>query len=134
MNIGAGVHDKCDDSTIYLTLYKTGNLLVQAEQQSKNSYFINAHLEELYVQVYKRSKSQLKISHNISKTKTPLRKLTKPRISILKTFKCTKCDFETNISSQLMKHKKTLHGNMALKNTSTPVDITVSQNNENSDK
>ena len=44
-----------------------------------------------------------------TRTKTPVRKLTKPRISILKTFKCTKCDFMTNVYTQLAKHKKSEH-------------------------
>ena len=53
------MEDKCEDtySNIFITLYQTGNLLVQAEgnQQSLNIHFLNCHLEGLYMQVYNRT-------------------------------------------------------------------------------
>ena len=45
--------DKCETpkSRIYITLYHTGNLLVQAEgnKQGINIHFLNCHLQELYM-------------------------------------------------------------------------------------
>ena len=72
--------DNCEDSStnVYLTLYHTGNLLVQAQgnKQSKNIHFIDSHLKDLFLQVYNRAKLLVKQSGNQSH-KTPLRKLTK---------------------------------------------------------
>ena len=71
------MEDKCEtlNSRVYITLYHTGNLLVQAEgnKQSMNIHFLNCHLQELYMQVYNRSKLQGTISCSGSGTKTPLR-------------------------------------------------------------
>ena len=46
--------DKCVDVSthVFLTLYHTGNLLIQAENnvQSKNIHFLNCHMQDLFMQ------------------------------------------------------------------------------------
>ena len=82
------------------------------------AHFVDNELPKLFEEVMKhqdlkhKSLTQDKSKHTTStraKSKTPLRKLTNPRTSALQTFKCNKCEFTTNINSQLMKHKKTQH-------------------------
>ena len=57
--------DKCADPTtsVYITLYHTGNLLVQAQgnKQSINIHFFDCHLQDLFMQVYIRAKLQNKL-------------------------------------------------------------------------
>ena len=50
------------EGVIFVTLYKTGKILIQAQGNlhSLNVHFVNAHLETLYMQVYKRKKEQKK--------------------------------------------------------------------------
>ena len=105
--------DKCEEppTNVYLTLYTTGNLLVQAQgnKQSINIHFINDHLKDLFMQVYNRAKLLDKPSGKQAH-KTPLRKLTKTNKNPLKKVKCPKCDYATNITSHLVKHTKQVHG------------------------
>ena len=57
--------DKCDENPkhIFLTLYHTGSLLIQAEYnlQSMNIHFLNCHLKDFYIQVYNQEKLKQKI-------------------------------------------------------------------------
>ena len=114
--------DKCEEpsTNVYITLYHTGNLLVQAQgnKQSVNIHFINSHLKDLFIQVYNRSKLLPKSLMNQSH-KTPLRKLTKTCKNPLKKIKCPKCDYLTNITAQLAKHMKKEHGNSVVRRLST---------------
>lgn len=68
--------DKCEEpsTNVYITLYHTGSLLVQAQgnKQSVNIHFINSHLKDLFIQVYNKSKLLPKSLMNQSH-KTPLR-------------------------------------------------------------
>ena len=104
------MNDTCSDSSgkVFLTLYHTGNLLVQAEgnNQSGNIHFLNFHLMDFFKQVYNRKMLQ---SIQASKSKTPLRKLTRPSKSVLKRYNCQKCDFQSATVSMLAKHMKTIH-------------------------
>ena len=106
--------DRCEEpsTNVYLTLYHTGNLLVQAQgnKQSINIHFLNSHLKDLFIQVYNRSKLSPKPLTNQSH-KTPLRKLTKTSKNPLKKLKCPNCDYITNITAHLAKHMKKEHGN-----------------------
>ena len=56
-------NDSCPDSgTVFITLYHTSKLLIQAQNNhhSINIHFVNNHLEDLYLQVYKR-KSKISV-------------------------------------------------------------------------
>ena len=48
--------DRCENppQNVYITLYHTGNMLIQAEgnKQSLNIHFLNSHLQDLFIQVY----------------------------------------------------------------------------------
>ena len=116
------LEDKCDEtcSNIFVTLYLTGNLLVQAQgnKQSLNIHFLNSHLEELYIQVYNRAKLQGKLSRQSHSSKTPLRKLVNPRRSFKQKITCPKCDFETDATKKLAKHIKKKHDNSAARKLS----------------
>ena len=105
--------DKCEEpaTTVYLTLYHTGSLLVQAQgnKQSNNIHFLNSHLKDLFIEVYEKSKLLPK-PLTIQSHKAPLRKLTKTSKNPLKKVKCPKCDYITNITSHLAKHMKKEHG------------------------
>ena len=49
--------DTCPDGgMIYITLYHTGKILLQAEnnKHSINIHYVNCHLEDLYTQIYRR--------------------------------------------------------------------------------
>ena len=122
------MEDQCEDppTNIYLTLYHTGNLLVQAQgnMQSINIHFVNCHLKDLFMQVYNRAKLQS------SKLKTPLRKLTKTNKCLQKKIKCPKCNYITNITSELAKHMKKVHGNTTARRLPTLSD----DENETPDK
>ena len=56
------VDDNCENdvSRIFLTIYKTGKMLIQAEgnKHSLSSHFVDNHLEALYIQVYNKKKLQ----------------------------------------------------------------------------
>ena len=71
------VEDTFNDTTVkfYLTMYRTGKLLVQAEKSkhSINLHFLNTHLENLFTQVYKKNTNQ-KTIQNQDKLKTPITK------------------------------------------------------------
>lgn len=107
------MEDKCEDthSNIFITLYHTGNLLVQAEgnKQSLNIHFLKCHLEGLYTQLYNRAKLQGKLSRPSHSAKTPLRKLVNPRRSMKQRITCPKCEFETDATSKIAKHIKKIH-------------------------
>ena len=113
--------DRCEEpsTNVYITLYHTWNLLVQAQgnKQSVNIHFINSHLKDLFIQVYNRSKLLPKYLMNTSH-KTPLRKLTKTSKNPLKKIKCPRCDYLTNITTQLAKHMKKEHGNSVVRRLS----------------
>ena len=50
-------NDNCPESgTVFITLYHTSKLLIQAQNNHHlyNIHFVNSHLEDLYLQVYKR--------------------------------------------------------------------------------
>ena len=118
--------DKCVDvsSHVFLTLYHTGNLLIQAESniQSRNIHFLNCHLQELFTQVYNRAKLLQKLPTLTHKTKTPLRKHTNGKRTS-KTYKCFKCDFQCNDIAAFYNHKKRNHSlvarNLAISSSST---------------
>ena len=116
--------DKCEEpsTNVYLTLYHNGILLVQAQgnKQSINIHFIDSHLRDLFIQVYKRSKLLEKVPGNLSH-KTPLRKLTKTSKNPSKKIKCPKCEYLTDITSHLAKHMKKVHGNSASRKLSISV-------------
>ena len=117
--------DSCEEPStcVYLTLYHTGNLLVQAQgnKQSINIHFIDSHLRDLFIQVYKRAK-QLEKQSGYQSHKTSLRKLTKNNKNPLKKIKCPKCDYITNITSHLAKHMKKVHGNSVARKLSISFD------------
>ena len=117
--------DSCEEPSmcVYLTLYHTGNLLVQAQgnKQSINIHFIDSHLRYLFIQVYKRAK-QLEKQSGYQSHKTSLRKLTKNNKNPLKKIKCPKCDYITNITSHLAKHMKKVHGNSVARKLSISFD------------
>ena len=106
--------DRCDDASshVFLTLYHTGNLLIQAGNniQSKNIHFLNCHLQDLFMQVYNRAKLLQKLPNLSHKTKTPLRKPTKSSRTIQHQIKCPKCEYQTTATSHLAKHMKKEHG------------------------
>ena len=114
--------DRCEEpsTNVYLTLYHTGNLLVQAQgnKQSINIHFLNSHLKDLFIQVYNRSKLSPKPLTNQSH-KTPLRKLTKTSKNPLKKLKCPNCDYITNITAHLAKHMEKEHGNSVARRLSS---------------
>ena len=77
-----------------------------------NLHFMNTHLQDFYIQVYKRSKLKQGITNQSHKT--PLRKLTKSSRRIKQIIKCPKCDYQTGITSRLAKHMKKEHGDIKL--------------------
>ena len=115
------VEDTFNDTTvkIYLTMYRTGKLLVQAEKSkhSINLHFLNTHLENLFTQVYKKNTNQ-KTLHNQDKLKTPITKPVKTagRIS-LTISSCQLCNLQTTDPSKLRKHKKKEHTMITSKNS-----------------
>ena len=106
--------DRCENppQNVYITLYHTGNMLIQAEgnKQSLNIHFLNSHLQDLFIQVYNCTKQQKKLPNPNLKTKTPLRK---PTLRGSKTtpqqINCPKCDFQTTQTGKLAKHRKKHH-------------------------
>ena len=102
--------DKCEEpsTNIFLTLYHTGNLLVQAQgnKQSINIHFMDIHLQDLFMQVYNRAKLQNKISTVSQPYKTPLRKIMKTTRGVKRRIKCPQCEYQTNDTSHLAKHMK----------------------------
>jgi hypothetical protein len=101
------VVDTCADerSKLYLTLYKTGKVLIQAagNNHSLNLHFVNHHLEDLYVQVYNRKKLK-----SLSVAKTPVTKHAKGG-KISKTYNCVKCDYQCKELAVFYRHKKKEH-------------------------
>ena len=97
---------------VYLTMYKTGKLLVQAEKnkQNINLHFLNMHLEYLFSQVYNQQSNQ-KTLQTQNKLKTPLTKPIKTigRISVTIS-KCHECQYKTTDTAKLRKHMKKEHG------------------------
>ena len=95
---------KDNQSKLHIQSNEAGNYLP--------AHFVDHELPKLFEEV---SKYQEKPSVTrdrssaSSKAKTPLKKLTKPRTSILKTFKCNKCEFRTNVSAHLVKHNRSTH-------------------------
>ena len=69
---------------IFLTMYRTGKLLIQAEknQHSINLHFINTHLEKLFNEVY----SQKSIQTQPNRPKTPVTKPVKTAGRIILKF------------------------------------------------
>ena len=124
------MEDKCEEAStnVYLTLYHTGNLLVQAQgnKQSINIHFINSHLKDLFMEVYNRSKLPV-MQPSSQSHKTPLRKLTKTTKSILKKIKCPNCDYHTTITSHLAKHMKKKHGSSVSRRLSISSDDAESE-------
>ena len=97
---------KDNQSKLHIQSNETGNYLP--------AHFVDHELPKLFEEVSKYQEANKPSvtrdkPSSSSKTKTPLRKLTKPRTSILKTFKCNKCDFTTNSSVHLAKHSKSTH-------------------------
>ena len=113
--------DTCDEvpAKVYLTMYHTGKLLVQAEKNRHqiNLHFVNIHLEKLFADVYSRKAFQKKLPN---KLKTPITKPVKmsSRIS-QKIIKCSKCSFQAIDAVKLKRHKKEEHGFLTIKVTSS---------------
>ena len=93
---------------IYLTMYRTGKLLIQAEknQHSINLHFIETHLEKLFYKVY----SQKSIQAQPNRPKTPVTKPVKTAGRItLKISKCGQCNFQATDNGKLRKHIRKEH-------------------------
>ena len=100
--------DSCNNppARIFLTLYTTGKLLIQAKgnEHCFNEHFVQEHLEPLFSQVYNRKNLQKTLSH-----KTPITKHTGGK-GVSKVHKCLKCDFKCTEISTFYQHKKREHG------------------------
>ena len=100
--------DTCSSvhSKIYITIYKKGKMLIQAEgnKHTLTSHFVNNHLEDLYTQVYNKKKLQRALA-----ARTPLTKHT-GRKAISRVHKCHKCDFQCSEVGAFYNHKKRMHG------------------------
>ena len=96
---------------VFLTMYHTGKLLVQAEKnnQSINLHFLNVHLEQLFTEVYRKNSTQKSVT-NDSKPRTPVTKPVKTTSRISVTISsCNQCNFQTTDPNKLRKHKKKEH-------------------------
>ena len=102
------INDSCNNvhSKLFLTLYRTGKILIQAEgnDHSLNMHFVSQHFEELFIKVYNRKKLL-----RLQSTKTPPTKLTNGR-RISKTYSCPKCDQKFTDLAAFYNHKKRQHG------------------------
>ena len=116
------VNDNCPDGgMIYLTLYHTGKILLQAEKNkhSINIHFVNVHLENLYTQVYKIhpqiSVHGVKVPTAILKQSPVVKKTRSKSLS----FKCKECDFVAPGTRSMKIHTKSLHKD----NQQTPLQV-----------
>ena len=103
-----------DDSSfkVYLTMYHTGKLLIQAEKNKQciNLHFLNNYLENLFTQVYKKHSNMKSLTTNDNKSRTPITKPVKTisRISVMIN-NCDECNFQTTDPAKLRRHKKKEH-------------------------
>ena len=115
---------KDNQSKLHIQSNEAGNFLP--------AHFVDHELPKLFKEVSKYQEDKKNSvtrekSNTSSKAKTPLRKLTKPRTSILKTFKCTKCDFTTNVNAHLVKHNKSAHEAKTTKNKISDKELEVKE-------
>lgn len=98
---------------------KQSKLLIQSNENGNflPAHFVDNVLPKLLEEVSKLIHQDKKCISQKLKSKTPLRKLTHPRTSAMKTFRCNKCDYRTNVESQLVKHKKSVHEFIPLENS-----------------
>ena len=107
--------DPCENGgLVFITLYHTNKILLQAEKNihSINIHFINAHLEDLYKQVFNicKSKPQIsvhgfKVPANILINSPIVQKLRSKSLS----FNCSDCDFISPGTKTMKEHKRTFH-------------------------
>ena len=104
--------DNCPDGgMIFLTLYHTGKILLQAEKNkhSINIHFVNYHLESLYKQVYimnpQISMHGVKVPSSILMQRPVMKKSRSQSLS----FQCKECDFVATSSKHVKDHIKGIH-------------------------
>jgi hypothetical protein len=108
--------DSCLDvpTNIFITLYKTNKVLVQAKKQSANIHFIDEHLEDLFLQVYKKKNGAMPMMGLTKPNKkvkdSPLvRNLRKSKKVFQLPCKNKECNFLGTSVSGMKEHRKSQH-------------------------